>query len=254
MLSLLSSFSSNLFAQDDDEQLTALILQRDSLFWQAYNACDVVKMSDFFADNVEFYHDKGGPTLGLNALTLATEKGICGNTAAMRIRREPVKGSAKVFPLRKDSVIYGAILTGEHVFYIIPTGKAPQLDGEARYTHLWLLKDSVWKMSRILSYDHHPAQDTTKRTPVSLPADVLPTYAGRYNGPKSNIVEIQPDSSRLTLMAGGKKFSLLPERTDLFFMKERDLTFEFIRDSNNAVVKLIVRERGEIAEELNKIQ
>ena len=44
---------------------SAAILERDRLFWKAYNACDVKTMGEFFTEDVEFYHDKGGPTLGL---------------------------------------------------------------------------------------------------------------------------------------------------------------------------------------------
>ena len=54
-------------------------------------------------------------------------------------------------------MVYGAILSGEHVFYVRQKGKPEVLDGRAKFTHLWLLKDGVWKMSRVLSYDHGPA-------------------------------------------------------------------------------------------------
>src|SRR5688572_9835845 len=34
------------------------ILRQDSLFWIAYNSCDVKAMQQFFTSDLEFYHDK----------------------------------------------------------------------------------------------------------------------------------------------------------------------------------------------------
>jgi hypothetical protein len=139
----------------DIKVLTETILHLDSLFWQAYNTCDVDKMATFFTDDMEFYHDKGGLTTTRATLMAVTQKGMCGNSS-LRLRREPVKGSAKVFAMNN----YGAVLIGEHVFYILEKGKADRLDGRARFTHIWRFKDNEWKMHRVLSYDHGPALST----------------------------------------------------------------------------------------------
>jgi hypothetical protein len=251
LLLLLSSFGNSLAAQQHVQELSALIMQKDSLFWQAYNTCDVVKMADFFTDNLEFYHDKSGPTLGLNAMTLALEKGLCGNPD-YHLRREAVAGSVKVYPLRKDSIIYGAVLTGEHVFYITEKGKPERLDGQARFTHLWLLKDSTWKMGRILSYDHRPAGQAVEKTATTLPLDSLRSYTGKYKGPKSNIVFVMADNDHLVLDVGARRFMLYPQQEGLFFTKDQDLTFEFVKE-NNTPVRLIVRQKGVLSEELNYV-
>lgn len=52
--------------------------------------------------------------------------------------------------------MYGAVLSGEHVFYVLDKGKRDRLDGRARFLHVWLVKDGVWRMSRVLSFDHDP--------------------------------------------------------------------------------------------------
>jgi hypothetical protein len=44
------------------------------------------------------------------------------------------------------------------VFYIKEAGRDEFLDGHAKFTHVWLLKDGAWKMSRVLSYSHGPAK------------------------------------------------------------------------------------------------
>lgn len=136
--------------------MAAAVRQRDAAFWKAYNACDVKAMSEFFTEDVEFYHDRGGTTLGHPAFVAALRDDLCGSRDST-LRREAVAGTVHVFPMKKNDVVYGAIFSGEHVFYVKPKGKAELLDGRAKFTHLWTLKDGVWKMSRIFSYDHGPA-------------------------------------------------------------------------------------------------
>jgi len=248
MVMLLLSLSVGaLSAQDNDQQLSATILHKDSLFWQAYNTCDTSAFAKYFADDVEFYHDKGGITLGLADLLGGFNKNLC--TGTFRLRREAVQGSVKVFPLRKDNVIYGAILSGEHIFYVTEQGKPEHAEGLAKFTHLWLLKNGEWKMERVLSYDHGPAPYINKRKETVLAANVLNTYAGKYKGPQSGDANVSVDNGQLTLHIGSKQIPLFAEKEGLFFLKERDLTFEFIK-SGNAITKVIVRERGDIAEEL----
>lgn len=149
-------FSGTSQAQTTEQKITQLILKKDSLFWQSYNRCDTTGYDQFFSKDVEFYHDKGGITLGAENMAMSIRKNLCSNND-FRLRREEVKGTVKIFPLQSQGVIYGIILSGEHVFYILEKGKEARLDGRAKFTHLWLLKDNDWKMSRILSYDHGPA-------------------------------------------------------------------------------------------------
>lgn len=244
---LLSLSAGALSAQDNDQQLSATILHKDSLFWQAYNTCDTSGFARYFVEDVEFYHDKGGVTLGLRDLLETFRKNLCSGN--FRLRREAVEGSVKVFPLRKDNVIYGAIISGDHIFYVTEQGKTEHAEGLAKFTHLWLLKNGEWKMERVLSYDHGPVPYINKRKEVALTPDVLNTYTGKYKGPQSGEINVTVDKGRLTLHIGGKPISLFAEKEGLFFLKERDLTFKFVK-SGNSISKIIVHERGEIAEEL----
>jgi hypothetical protein len=109
-----------------------------------------------FTEDVEFYHDKGGPTIGFDNFMNAVETGLCGNPDS-RLRREAVGRTVQIFPLESQNKVYGAIISGEHVFYVNEKGKPEFLDGRARFLQMWLLKDGSWKMSRIMSYDHGPA-------------------------------------------------------------------------------------------------
>jgi hypothetical protein len=64
----------------------------------------------------------------------------------------------RVFPLRHGNTVYGAVVSGEHEFFVSEPGKPERLNGRAVFTHLWLLRDGTWKMARILSYSHGLAQ------------------------------------------------------------------------------------------------
>jgi len=142
-------------AQTDDA-VSERIISLDASFWRSYNDCDLGGMEAFFTPDVEFYHDKGGITLGLPRLIEALKSGICGD-AASRVRREAVPGTVHVFVMRDGDPAYGAVFSGDHRFYVRDEKGPERLTGVARFTHLWLLRDGAWKMARILSYDHHPA-------------------------------------------------------------------------------------------------
>ena len=64
--------------QDLDKAITTL----DAALFDSYNRCELDKFSTFFVDNVEFYHDQGGLTLGRAALTDSVKKNICGKLPA----------------------------------------------------------------------------------------------------------------------------------------------------------------------------
>jgi len=145
----------SLFAQTESS-LETTIRHEDSLFWDAYNRCDVEKMSEFFWPDVEFYHDKAGLIAGLSPFTDALKNGLCGN-ANSHLRREAIPETVKVYPLEKNGAVYGAVLSGEHYFYVNDKGKPEYRDGMAKFFHVWLLKDGKWKMARVVSYDHHDA-------------------------------------------------------------------------------------------------
>jgi hypothetical protein len=141
---------------DAPDPTTATVQDRERVFWSAYNDCAVASMPALIAEDVEFYHDRGGVTLGRDALVESVRKNLCSNPD-YRIRREEVAGTVRVFTLKKEGVVYGAVVSGEHTFDIVEKGKPPVRDGLARFTTLWLLRDGAWRMSRVLSYDHGPA-------------------------------------------------------------------------------------------------
>jgi hypothetical protein len=203
-------------------------------------------MQQFLSTDVEFYHDKGGIINGLADVSTTTKNNLCSNKN-FRLRREEIKNSIKVFPMSKSDTLYGAILSGDHLFYVTENGKPEQLSGMARFTHLWLVNNGTWKMTRILSYDHGPPPYINTRKEIQLSAQLLNRYAKKYIG-KMGIISIKREGHLLTLITGDKKFILYPETETVFFIKDRDLTFEFVWDEKKKVTALIVREGGQIVD------
>ena len=128
-------------------ELERAITALDGALFDSYNKCDLEKFSAFFVEDVEFYHDQGGLTLGRAALTESVKKNICG-----RVTRELVPGTLQVFYMKG----YGAIEMGVHRFHH-PGHEDSEPVGEGRFIHLWQYKDGAWRITRVMSYDHHTA-------------------------------------------------------------------------------------------------
>jgi Domain of unknown function (DUF4440) len=123
---------------------TIAALDRDA--FDAFNQCalpeQLRKHADFFAEDVEFYHDTGGVTWSRQAMLANTEKYVCGH-----FRRELIAGSLRVYPV-KD---FGAIAQGSHQFCQFDTGKC---EGLADFTIVWRHDEVGWRITRVLSYGH----------------------------------------------------------------------------------------------------
>jgi len=127
---------------DLDQAITEL----DTELFDAYNHCDLKKFDSLLADDVEFYHDQGSVTLGHEKLTESIKNNICtGDT-----QRVLVPGTLKIYYMKG----YGAIEMGVHRF-LHPKTESTNGTGEASFVHLWRYKDGAWKVTRVLSYDHH---------------------------------------------------------------------------------------------------
>ena len=127
-----------------DAELTRAISALDTQLFDAYNNCDLDKLGSLVVDDLEFYHDKTGLAVGKQPFLVAIKNNICG-----KVRRELVKGSLEVYPLKG----YGAVEIGVHRFYH-PGTQDHDVVGEAKFVQLWQYKDGAWKVSRVISYDH----------------------------------------------------------------------------------------------------
>lgn len=131
-------------APPSSKELHDSIARMDSSLFAAYNAHDLKKLLSGFTSDLEFYHDKDGLADYLQ-VSEGFRKVFDQNNG---IKRELVKGSLQVYPIRD----YGAIEMGSHRFCHKENGKDDC--GTFPFFMLWQNQGGQWKISRIVSYDH----------------------------------------------------------------------------------------------------
>jgi len=129
------------------DRLFANVAALDEKLFNAYNHCDLATMSSLITDDLEFYHDKTGLSVGKEVFLDAIRNNICGKT-----QRELIPGSMEVYRLEH----YGAVETGRHIFR--HPGHEEIGVGEAKFITVWRFKDGSWQMTRAISYDHEAAK------------------------------------------------------------------------------------------------
>ncbi len=146
---MLTAFS---VSHAEDQQLFETLANLDQRLFGYFNTCQLEKQKALLAEDIEFYHDKGGLTVSrLELLKSSYER--CANTAT-KLRRELIKGSLEVYPVKG----YGAIQKGTHRFYLTEAAQQEVLVEIAQFTHVWQQSDDGWKITRVLSYDHKPPE------------------------------------------------------------------------------------------------
>ena len=146
---LLTCISIPAFAQEKKVAITSVelfneIKQMDSIMFQAFNTQNMEKFKAMFTEDLEWFQDNGG------LIPYKTVFENFGNTFKNenKLSRELVKGSLEVYPI-KD---YGAIQIGRHQFKHVENGKLEI--GTFKFLMIWQKKYSLWRISRVVSYDH----------------------------------------------------------------------------------------------------
>ncbi len=128
----------------------------DSLIFKGgFNKCNYAALKKVLHKDVEFFHDQNGITKNLEEFLEPFTSSICSNPNFKPIRKL-VNETLKVFPLKNNGEIYGAIQTGEHIFYIKEPNKELYATEQGKFIHTWILENGQWKVKRILSYEHKP--------------------------------------------------------------------------------------------------
>jgi hypothetical protein len=143
-------FCTSVIAQTDKElrattgDLYNEIRQQDSLLFVAFNSKNLGAMKTFFDPALELFQDNVG--VRNYDQTMAGFSGIFKQDFVLT--RKLVPGSLEVYPI-KD---YGAIETGQHTFTHMENGQ--EMTGTFKFLHIWQKKDGIWKITRIVTYDH----------------------------------------------------------------------------------------------------
>lgn len=125
----------------DSKALHDSVVALDSIFFTAYNNCNLEKMASLISEDLEFYHDQGGLMTSKDSVMEAIKKNICG-----KVTRELVKGSIEVYPIAG----YGAVEMGQHFFHNNqePEPAEPKI---GKFVQLWKNENGNWRLTRIIS-------------------------------------------------------------------------------------------------------
>ena len=125
------------------DPLFKTIQSLDTKLFDAYNHCDLATLGAMVSDDLEFYHDQTGLSVGKEPFLVAIKQNICG-----KVQRELLTATLEVYPLKN----YGAVEIGIHRFH---HPQSPDNVGDAKFVMLWQNKDGVWKVTRVISYNHN---------------------------------------------------------------------------------------------------
>jgi hypothetical protein len=137
------------FAQSgpQSDALLKTIRSLDAKLFEAYNRCDLTTLSAMVSDDLEFYHDQSGLSVGKTIFLEQIKQNICG-----KVQRTLVPASLEVYALKG----FGAVEIGVHRFH---QPKRPEEGvGEAKFVTIWQNKDGVWLLTRAISFDHAPVK------------------------------------------------------------------------------------------------
>jgi len=143
LLLALSTLPSNAQSTAQPEPLFKTIQSLDTKLFDAYNHCDLTILAAMVSDDLEFYHDQTGLSVGKAPFLAAIKQNICG-----KVERSLLPETLEVYPLKG----YGAVEIGVHRFH--HPGNAENV-GDAKFVTLWQNKDGVWKVTRVISYEHN---------------------------------------------------------------------------------------------------
>jgi hypothetical protein len=127
-----------------DPQLYQTIKALDAQLFAAFNAADLAGTKQFFAPELEFYHDKDGLTN--YAQFVASLDRLFHQ--AVRPQRTLIPESLEVYPI-KD---FGAVEIGLHRFCVVENGQTNCT--VFKFIQVWHHHDGKWQVTRSISVGH----------------------------------------------------------------------------------------------------
>lgn len=146
ILALLISYSASVTVHGQNKpkpktsELYHTIAHMDSVYFNAYNSCDMETQARIYADSLEFYHDGSGLETSKKDLLNAIKANICG-----KVTRVLVPESLEVYPLPG----FGAVEIALHRF--INHAEHDHLSEPSRFIVIWRLRDGQWQITRVIS-------------------------------------------------------------------------------------------------------
>ncbi|WP_162097770.1 serine hydrolase [Gillisia marina] len=140
-----------------DSRIFIELKKADSLiFNEGFNKCNFAALKQVLHKDLEFLHDQNG-SQNLEQFHKAFSESICSNANFKPIRKL-VEETLQVYTLKNEGKIYGAIQTGNHIFYIKEPNKELYATEQAKFINTWVLENGNWELKSILSYEHSPPE------------------------------------------------------------------------------------------------
>ena len=134
-------------------ELYQIIKEKDSLLFNlGFNQCDISQFENLVSKDFEFYHDQSGITISKPAFINSIKNGLC--KLGYTPKRILDQNTLEVYPLKNNGILYGAIENGIHHFYAIEKDATEHLTSTAKFSHIWILENGNWQLSKGYSYDH----------------------------------------------------------------------------------------------------
>ena len=123
-------------------------------YFEAFNSCSADKTVKLLSDDFEFYHDLAGPVVGKDNMRNIIDD-VCKRNNFDWIKTR-LTGDPKLFQLKEGNKLYGAIVTGELLFYAVDKQTGTEIkESTSSFTWVLRLEGIHWKLTRDLSYNHH---------------------------------------------------------------------------------------------------
>lgn len=122
------------------QEIYNTVVHLDSVFFNAYNACDLKTQADMLSDSMEFYHDGSGLSTSKKDFLKAIKENICG-----KVSRVLVPGSIEAYEIPG----FGVVEVGYHRFINHQESEKPS--GAGRFVAFWKHKDGKWQLYRVAS-------------------------------------------------------------------------------------------------------
>ena len=142
VFSALARAQSSGVGRPPNHELFKTVAGLDAALFGAYNHRQLDKLGSLVDENLEFYHDQAGLSVGRAVFLEAIRSNAC-----RKVHRGLVEGSLEVYPLRG----FGAVEIGVHRF---THPDDPGACGHARFVAVWRQEGGVWQVTRAISFDH----------------------------------------------------------------------------------------------------
>ncbi|MFC4632648.1 nuclear transport factor 2 family protein [Dokdonia ponticola] len=123
-----------------DSELFKTISDLDQHYFDAYNTCDLKTQASLYAEDITFYHDKGGVSTVKQDILNSIEKNICN-----KVTRTLVTGSLEVHEIKN----FGAVAMGLHTFFNNQEPNAPSKP--SKFIMIWRHVDTRWEIVEVIS-------------------------------------------------------------------------------------------------------